>query len=462
MKDKKKKLDRTNYKRLDWENLKKMLHYVKPHKLSIVLSMSLLVVIIVLELIRPILLGKAIDGVLTSYDHPYGVYLEGDTPSENSVRIGPYQVTTSEANADHIGRIVYAPNQSIKYFFVPTQEAMDYEALKGAHIEGDLEQWRAVSDQITLEAYPITPATMKILRGEDFKDLGIFVILFLSVILANFILSYFQALTLNYTGQKIIYKIREDVYSHLQGLPLTFFNTRPVGMLVTRVTNDTETLNEMYTNVIVNTVKSVLLLIGITGMMFVLNVKLTLIILTIMPLVYLMTTWFRHSSRKTYEEIRTRVAQLNSFLSEHISGIKIVQLFSQEQRKAAAFDKTSGSLMKSYLKMVIVFGIFRPSIYFFYILGLIIVLLFGGNQVIKGYMTIGVLVVFIEYISNFFEPIQQLAEQFDVLQSAIAASEKIFTLLDEKNDILEASNPVVMSSFRGEIEFKHVWFAYNE
>ncbi|MBC7960150.1 MAG: ABC transporter ATP-binding protein, partial [Vallitaleaceae bacterium] len=141
---------------------------------------------------------------------------------------------------------------------------------------------------------------------------------------------------------------------------------------------------------------------------------------------------------------------------------KIVQLFSQEQRKAAAFDKTSGSLMKSYLKMVIVFGIFRPSIYFFYILGLIIVLLFGGNQVIKGYMTIGVLVVFIEYISNFFEPIQQLAEQFDVLQSAIAASEKIFTLLDEKNDILEASNPVVMSSFRGEIEFKQVWFAYNE
>ncbi len=449
-------------KKLDWSNLKKMLHYLKPHKFSLIVSLLLLLLIIGLELGRPVVLGRAIDEVLTGYDHPYG-YVEGtDLADDDAVQIGDYLVSLKALPGQALGKVIYEPNLKVKYYFVPVQTEEVYKSITGAHITKVEEQWMATQDGVSYPAVPISQEAMKALRKGDISDLFIYIVLFLAIIVSNFLLSYFQALSLNYTGQKIIYKIREDVYGHLQSLNLQFFNVRPVGMLVTRVTNDTETLNEMYTNVIVNSVKSVLLLIGILVMMFALNVKLTLMITIILPFVYLITTWFRRKSRKTYQEVRTKIAQINSFLSEHLSGMKIVQLFSQEERKKEEFKKINQSLRRSNLKQTVVFGIFRPMIYLFYVIGLGIVLLFGGNQVIKGYMTLGVLVMFVEYISNFFEPIQQLAEQFDVLQSAIAASEKIFDLLDEKNPIIERENPLEIEHFRGEIEFKNVWFAYTE
>lgn len=295
----------------------------------------------------------------------------------------------------------------------------------------------------------------------DMTPLLRIVAIFVGLTLIGLAVSYVQTLLLNYTGQKIIYRIREELFEHLQGRSVEFFNQNPVGKLVTRVTNDTETLNEMYTSVIVNSVNSILMIIGLSITMVVLNVRLSLSVFIVMPLIGLSAFIFRKFSRKAYTEVRTQVANLNTFLSEHLSGMKVVQIFAQEKKIHRDFEQKNRDLEKANLKELVVFGIFRPTMYFLYVLSLAIVLGFGGHQVLEGIITIGTLVIFIQYVSNFFEPIQQLSEQFNILQAAFAAAEKIFTLLDDEQCIEDEKDAIELEEMKGAIEFDNVWFAYE-
>ncbi len=300
----------------------------------------------------------------------------------------------------------------------------------------------------------------------DVKKLILYLVIFaLSIVISAFV-TYFQVIMLQKIGQSIVYNIREEVFVHLEEQDIEYHNKKPTGTLVTRVTNDTNTLNEMYTSVIVNVIRNVLMVIGIVIAMGFINYRqvgnlnLTLIAMAVMPFVAVASFVFRKYSRKAYREVRKYIALVNAFLSEHLSGMKIIQIFNQEKRKYNEFHGKNNDLRKAYMKQLVIFGIYRPTVYLFYIGALILIYYFGGIQAISGVITVGFLVAFVQYIGRFFEPIQQLAEQFNVLQAAFAASERIFGILDEKPDVVDTEDAVALEDIKGEIEFKNVWFSY--
>ncbi|KKM11735.1 hypothetical protein SY88_07335 [Clostridiales bacterium PH28_bin88] len=285
--------------------------------------------------------------------------------------------------------------------------------------------------------------------------------LYFLAILLNFLLSYGQAYLLQFTGQKIIYDIRLQVFTHLQRMSLSFFDRNPVGRLVTRVTNDTETLNEMYTSVLVNLFKDLFLLAGIILVMLRLDVGLALVSFTGLPLVLVATRLYQGQAREAYRMVRTRLARLNAFLAEHISGMRVIQIFHREQAKQAEFEQVNHDHYQASMRELFTFAVFRPSMDFIYSLVLAMLLWYGGGQIIREHVSFGVLYAFINYIEQFFRPINDLSEKYTILQSAMASSERIFQLLDRPPEITEPANPVPLPLVRGRIEFDGVWFAYE-
>ncbi len=302
----------------------------------------------------------------------------------------------------------------------------------------------------------------------DVKMLIIYLSIFGASIVINAFVTYYQVLMLQRIGQSIVFNIREEVFTHLERQDIEYHNNKPTGVLVTRVTNDTNTLNEMYTSVIVNFIRNVLMIIGIVIAMSLINykqagnIRLTLLAMTVMPLVVIASFVFRKYSRAAYREVRKYLAIVNAFLSEHLSGMKIIQIFNQQKRKYKEFSDKNNDLRKAYMKQLVIFGVYRPTVYMFYIGALILIYYYGGLQAISGVITVGFLVAFAQYIGRFFEPIQQLAEQFNVLQAAFASSERIFGILDEKPLVVDTEGAVDLEEIRGDIEFKNVWFAYKE
>lgn len=285
---------------------------------------------------------------------------------------------------------------------------------------------------------------------------------YFGVILLTLILTYFQALILAYIGQKIIYNIRLDIFKHIHTLSINFFNNNPIGRLVTRVTNDVETLNEMYTSVIVNILKSSCSLIGIIAIMLMKNIKLSLLTFTVIPFIIIFTTIFSKLSRKTYREIRNKISAINAFVSEHVSGMKIVQIFAVENKMLQKFKQKSEELRKNHFKQITIFAVYNPSAYMLKIIATILLFWFGGKMYLAGEISISIIVVFQRYITKFFDPIQEFAEQINIIQSAAASAERIFGLLDEEPDIVDEPDAIELDDIKGEIEFKNVWFAYND
>lgn len=286
-------------------------------------------------------------------------------------------------------------------------------------------------------------------------------IYFLTVILSSFI-NYFCTMILQRAGQKIIYNVRTEVFCHIEGLSIAQINSQPVGRLVTRVTSDTNALNELYTNVVVNLLRQILTILVVVIVMFLISVKLTLLLCLIMPILLIATFVFKRYSRKVYRTVRGNVSNVNAFLSENLSGMKVTQIFNQEEKKFKEFQQKNISLRNASLKQVFIFGIFRPAIYVLFVVCQIIVLYNGSHLVIKGTLELKNLVKFYGYISSFFNPIQQLADQFNQLQSSFASSERIFEMLDTEATILDQPNARYIKEFKGKIEFKNVWFAYND
>ncbi|WP_425347873.1 ABC transporter ATP-binding protein [Sedimentibacter saalensis] len=285
---------------------------------------------------------------------------------------------------------------------------------------------------------------------------------YLSTVAVVFVLGYAQAMILARAGQKIIYNIRMEIFTHLNDLSISFFNKNPIGRLVTRVANDTEALNEMYTSVIVNILKSLFVLIGVVITMFNYNVKLSLLTFTVIPFIAVFTFAFESASKKIYREIRSKISALNAFISEHVSGMKIVQIFAVENEIFHKFKSENEKLRKENIKQLFAFSIYNPTNYLMNITAISILLWFGGKMVMEGVVSIGTIVVFQRYISKFFEPIQELAEQLNIVQSAMAASERIFGLMDEVPEVMDSENAVEVESFKGSIEFRNVWFSYKE
>ena len=283
-----------------------------------------------------------------------------------------------------------------------------------------------------------------------------------AVVLAlSFTFNIAQTWILQKTGQNIILQIRKDLYRHIQSLGSRYFDITPVGKLVTRVTNDVEALNEMYSGILVQLFRNIVKIVGLAGVMLVLDVRLAAISFVLMPLVIGLTVLCQKIARNIYRLYRTRLTDINTFLSEHLSGMKIIQIFGRQERKFEEFHDKNTKLYKAFYREMLMYAVFRPLIYILSILSLMIVLWFGSRNVFDEIISVGTLYIFSNYIRSFFDPIQELAEQFSTLQSSIASAEKIFTVMDEDEFIPEVENPKQPDKITGKIEFDHVWFAYD-
>ncbi|MCM1568613.1 MAG: ABC transporter ATP-binding protein/permease [Roseburia sp.] len=292
------------------------------------------------------------------------------------------------------------------------------------------------------------------------------VILYISILLVSMLCTYVQAIVLQKTGQRIVSVLREDLFVHIEKLSHEQLNAIPVGKLVTRVTNDTNAISMMFTNLLVNLVKNVFVILGVLAAMLCLNYELTLMVLSFVPFIILFTVIFRKFSRRAYRKVKDGTTDINTYLSENLSGIKITQIFNREERKLQDFRRKSNALGRAKREQIFVFGIFRPLVYMLYISSVLCLLYLGG----KGYLeqtvflgqmlNSGTIVSFYMYISKFYNPIQNLAEQFNWLQSAFASAEKVFTIMDIEPGLADAPDGIELKEVRGEIEFKDVWFSY--
>ena len=295
-----------------------------------------------------------------------------------------------------------------------------------------------------------------------------FVGIYAGILILSLVSSYIQAIILQKVGQKILSGIREDVFMHIEGLSHSQLHQIPVGKLVTRVANDTNAISMMFTNLLVNLAKNTFTIFGVLGAMLLLNYQLTLMVLCFVPFIVLFTVIFRKFSRRSYRKVKDATTDINTFLSENLSGIKVTQIFNREERKAEEFEAKNRLLGKAKHQEIFVFGIFRPMVYMLYMSSVLTLLYLSARGVINDTVflgqkiTSGVLVSFYMYTSKFYNPIQSLAEQFNRLQSAFASAEKIFTILDMKHEVVDDPEAIELESVRGDIEFKNVWFAYKE
>lgn len=283
---------------------------------------------------------------------------------------------------------------------------------------------------------------------------------FIVAMFASIILMYISGMMVQKVGQRVIYDIRRDIFNHIEELAIGQLNTIPVGKLVTRITNDTGTLMDFFTNILVNMLKNIITLVAIAIISFFVNWQLALILIAFLPIILAITIFFRSKSKKVYREIRKNVSSINGFLSENLSGMKTIQIFNQEERKAEEFTKLNKQLRDSNLKSIRIFALFRPGVFFIYVMAIVAVMSVGLRLVMNGQLDTDGLYAFYIYISQFFNPVQNLAEQFNGLQSSMTAAERILAVLDLKADVLDSDDSIDVDGFKGKIEFKNVWFSY--
>lgn len=416
------------------------------------LATVLVLFIIAVELYRPIIIGNAIDQYINGYYHPY---VEADVSASDAVNWNGLVLSrdqaVSKADSASFYQIFLWKDH---YYMAENLTRAECTALQNADTS-------VLKNYVREGAQKLTSNDLKVLRQNDFKGILKAGILFLLLLFSGFFLNLADTWLLQKMGQQIVYKLREETFTHIHSLSLSFFNTTPVGKLVTRVSNDTEAVNELFSTILVKLFKNVVKIIGYAAVMLSINVKMAGISFLLLPLVAILTFVFRHLSRKAYQITRNKITELNTFLSEHISGMKLIQIFAREKEKYSEFEGKSMELYRANFREIMTFAIFRPSIYLVSVIAMILVIRTGSLSVLNGSLSLGTLFVFITYISSFFEPIQELSEQLGTLQSSIASAEKIFSVLDVKPEIVSPADPAPVNIL-GEIEFRHVWFAYEE
>lgn len=432
--------------------MKRLLSYLKPHKWVMTLATVLVLFIITVELYRPIIIGNAIDQYINGYYHPY---VEADVSASDAINWNGLVLSrnqaVSKADSASFYQIFLWKDH---YYMAENLTRTECTALQNADTS-------VLKNYVKEGAQKLTSNDLKVLRQNDFKGILKAGILFLLLLFSGFFLNLADTWLLQKMGQQIVYKLREETFTHIHSLSLSFFNTTPVGKLVTRVSNDTEAVNELFSTILVKLFKNVVKIIGYAVVMLSINVKMAGISFLLLPLVAILTFVFRHLSRKAYQITRNKITELNTFLSEHISGMKLIQIFAREKEKYSEFEGKSMELYRANFREIMTFAIFRPSIYLVSVIAMILVIRTGSLSVLNGSLSLGTLFVFITYISSFFEPIQELSEQLGTLQSSIASAEKIFSVLDVKPEIVSPADPAPVNIL-GEIEFRHVWFAYEE
>ena len=315
--------------------------------------------------------------------------------------------------------------------------------------------------KITVDRFLVPALASRITYDAAMRGIGRIVLLYLAALSGRFALDYAQTRMMQRVGQLAMYDLRRELFDRLQRLPLAFFDRNPLGRLVTRVTTDVDTLNDLFASGVVAMLGNCFILTAIVVAMLKLDWRLALAAFGVIPLIVLVTLLFRRSVRDANRRIRVAIARINSFLQEHITGMTVVQLFNRENKSRKQFAEANSAHMDAYKDAILAFALFYPAVEFLGVLAIAVVLWYGGLRVLAGTLTIGTIVAFIQYAQQFFRPIQDLSEKFNILQTAMASSERIFRLLDEPITVQSPEKPVSLGVPRGEIEFSHVWFAYS-
>ncbi len=435
--------------------MKRLLSYLKPHKFVMTAATVLVLFIIVVELYRPIIIGDAIDNFINGYYRPYVLANEDDREvitwnGLDLTRKTDEELSLLPESTECYQIFLYHDS----YYMAESITPSECTRLRDADNE-------YLENYVQNGAPLLGRKELKELRTYDFVGILRAALLYLLMLLIGFILNYMDTWMLQKMGQKIVYQMREEVFTHIHSLSLTFFNSTPVGKLVTRVSNDTEAINELFSSILVKLFKNTVKIVGYAVVMISIDVRMAGLSFLLLPVVTFLTFLFQILSRKAYQITRTKITDLNTFLSEHISGMRLIQIFAREEAKYKQFKGKSQELFEANWREVMIFAIFRPAIYLTSILAMVIVIGGGSYWVLQGTLSLGTLFIFISYISSFFEPIQDLAEQFGTLQSSLASAEKIFSVLDVKPEITSPASPVPVQ-IKGRIEFRHVWFAYEK
>ncbi len=316
----------------------------------------------------------------------------------------------------------------------------------------------------TIDDY-VTPATNGAMRFDDaFRGITILTIAYIISLLVTLGVGYFQDVLLNTIGQRVMYDLREQIFRKLQTIELSFYNNNPVGRLITRLTTDVDSLNELFTSGLVEVLGDVVLIAGALGMMFYFNWKLALVSLLVVPLLLAATAWFRRGAREGFRQVRTKIARLNAFTQEHISGAQTVQLFNREDKALRQFSDINAAHRQANLDTIFYYAVFYPLVNLISAIGIASIVWYGGGQVIQNAITIGTLVAFLQYTQRLWQPIQDISDKYNVFQAAVVASERVFRLLDSPDKIESPAKPqlpITGARALGRIEFRNVWFAYK-
>jgi ATP-binding cassette, subfamily B, multidrug efflux pump len=313
---------------------------------------------------------------------------------------------------------------------------------------------------------PIRPYLTKIavddyIANSDYNGLLIISLALFASLLFQAVIQYFLTYFTQYLGQKTLYDLRTQIFNHIQKLALRFFDRTPIGRLVTRATNDVEALGELFSSGIVMVFSDVFIIFWILGFMFFMDFSLSLVTLSVLPVLIYGTFLFRRKARESYRDVRLHLARLNSYMQEHVTGMSVVQIFNKENDELKKFAAINSDYRQVNIKSIFYYAVFYPSVELLSSVAIGLIIWYGGGEVIQGTLTIGVLFAFIQYTEMFFRPIRDLSEKYNIMQTAMASSERVFKLLDNQTMIRNPEHPVKLENVKGSIEFKNVWFAYN-
>jgi ATP-binding cassette subfamily B protein len=314
---------------------------------------------------------------------------------------------------------------------------------------------------------PLRPYLTKIaiddnIKSKDYNGLLLVTLGLVASLILQAVIQYYLTYYTEYMGQKIIYDLRTKLFSHIQKLSLRFFDKTPIGRLVTRVTNDVESLNEMFSSGIVMVFSDLFIILWIFAFMFFMDWQLSLVTLSVLPILFYGTFLFRRKVRDAYRDVRFHLARLNSYMQEHVTGMNVVQIFNKQKDELKKFSLINKDHTGANIRSIFYYAVFYPGVEILSSIAFALIIWYGGGQVIQGYMTIGVLFAFIQYTEMFFRPIRDLSEKYNIMQTAMASSERIFKLLDNETLVLNPENPIPIKKVAGAVEFKNVWFAYND
>lgn len=428
-------------KSYDSKLMRRLLAYVKPYWQWVALSIVLLLVITVADLARPYLIKIVIDDHMNVFETSYVAVQGNELPKAEHYTYGTEQLVRESA----FDGAVPAGRDQFKIQHENDTYTMSITATDGK-----------------VTTVPMSDADVKQFTDTETHALLQIGGIYLALILGSFVLNYAQTLILQWTGQRIIFNIRQQLFSHLQRLAISFFDNNPVGRLVTRVMNDTEALNEMYSNMMVTLFKDVFIILGIIVIMFQANVQMALISLICLPLVVLAAQVYRHYARAAFRETRVKLARINATLAENIAGMRVIQIFRREKQMHSEFEEINQEYFRASWRELMTFALFRPTMEFLSSLALAIVIWYGGGKVLDTTLQIGVLYMFISYCQQFFQPINDLTDKYNILQSAMASSERLFQLLDTEDTIQNPAQPKPLTHVTGRVEFRNVWFAYKD